>query len=251
MSYKVVLPVFEGPFDLLVYLIENARMSIYDIEISEITEQYIEFVRGMQNVNYARASEFMVLAATLLKIKSEMILPRSVKVDETEYEEDPRSELVERLIEYRKFKTAATFLGDRREMNSLIYDKPKEDISIYTDEPDEYLSLNLEQFTKAFELFMQKKLKEDQIREHYVRVEKDRTTMESRIAYIGSRLREAKATGIERISFYSLVPDITDPYDVVVSFVSVLQMMRDKTCEAVQESLYGEIMVIPCGERVY
>ena len=102
--YKVKLQSFEGPFDLLVYLIENAEMSIYDIRISEITTQYLDYIRQMEEQEINVAQEFMVLAASLIEIKSRMILPRSFDEGEEVVEEDPRKELVQRIIEYKKFK---------------------------------------------------------------------------------------------------------------------------------------------------
>ena len=98
MSYKVRLQSFEGPFDLLVYLIENAQMSIYDIRISEITRQYLAYIEDMKAMDFNVATEFMVLAATLIDIKSKMILPRATVEGEVLLEEDPRIELVERLL---------------------------------------------------------------------------------------------------------------------------------------------------------
>ena len=106
MGYRVKLDVFEGPFDLMVYLIEHAQMSIYDIRISEITDQYMEYVGSMQEADVNVYSEFMVLAAALLEIKSKMLLPRSVpENDSGEVPEDPRTELVAKLVEYQRFKT--------------------------------------------------------------------------------------------------------------------------------------------------
>ncbi|MBR5489229.1 MAG: segregation/condensation protein A, partial [Firmicutes bacterium] len=144
MSYKVKLQTFEGPFDLLVYLIENAQMSIYDIKISEITSQYLAYIQTMQETDVYVASEFMVLASALIEIKSKMILPRMV--DATGggvVEEDPRTELVQRLLEYKRFKQAAEILAEQEERCSHIYEKPQEDISAYLEEPDEYLRLDL------------------------------------------------------------------------------------------------------------
>ena len=104
MSYKVRLQTFEGPFDLLVYLIENAEMSIYDIKISEITSQYLAYIQTMQEMDVHVASEFMVLASALIEIKSKMILPRMVDPgDGNVVEEDPRTELVVRLLDYKRF----------------------------------------------------------------------------------------------------------------------------------------------------
>ena len=103
MSYRVKLNIFEGPFDLLVYLIEHARMSIYDIRVSEITTQYMAYIEQMQEADINPASEFMVLAAELLELKSKMLLPRKpVEEDSGAGYEDPRTELVEKLKEYKK-----------------------------------------------------------------------------------------------------------------------------------------------------
>ena len=154
MSYKVSLQTFEGPFDLLVYLIENAQMSIYDIKIAEITKQYMEYIETMKSMDVLVATEFMVLAATLIDIKSKMLLPRTATIDGTYIDEDPRSELVERLLEYKKYKKGADFLKEKEELMSMVYEKPQEDISAYLEDPDEYLALDIKQFASAFELFL-------------------------------------------------------------------------------------------------
>ena len=123
MSYKVKLQTFEGPFDLLVYLIENAQMSIYDIEIKSITGQYLEYIKAMQEMDIAVATEFMVLASSLIEIKSKMILPRISESGENMIEEDPRRELVARLVEYKKFKQAARILQEQEEAAESIFEK--------------------------------------------------------------------------------------------------------------------------------
>ena len=143
MSYKVRLRTFEGPFDLLVYLIENAQMNIYDIQISEITGQYLDYIKTMREMDFNVGTEFMVLAATLIDIKSRMILPRSGIEGTAAAEEDPRSDLVERLLEYKRFKKGAEILSEREDYMTLVYEKPQEDISAYLEQPDEYLSLDL------------------------------------------------------------------------------------------------------------
>lgn len=122
--YKVRLQSFEGPFDLLVYLIETAEMSIYDIKISQITNQYLGYLQAMQERNIAVATEFMVLAASLLEIKSKMILPRVSQEETALTEEDPRTELVERLLEYKRFKQAAQLLEEREEIGMRMFEKP-------------------------------------------------------------------------------------------------------------------------------
>ena len=161
--YKVRLQSFEGPFDLLVYLIETAEMSIYDIKISQITNQYLEYMQAMKERDVFVSTEFMVLAASLIEIKSKMILPRVSQEDGALLEEDPRTELVERLLEYKRFKQAARLFEEREESGTRIFEKPQEDISIYLQNPDEYLSLDIKQFAAAFRLFIEKKHKVESV----------------------------------------------------------------------------------------
>lgn len=248
MSYKVKLQTFEGPFDLLVYLIENAQMNIYDIQVSEITSQYLDYIKTMQEMDFNVGTEFMVLAATLIDIKSKMILPRVTADGAAELEEDPRSELVERLLEYKMFKKGAEALQEREEYMTLVYEKPQEDISAYLQQPDEYLSLDLKRFASAFDLFLRKKKREEDVRAHYTRVEREKATIEGRIEYIRGRFKSAFARGVRRLSLKDLIPDKKDRYDIVVTFTSVLQMMRDKYLDAEQNRVYGEITVM-LGER--
>lgn len=248
MSYKVRLQTFEGPFDLLVYLIENAQMSIYDIQISEITGQYMEYIEEMKAMDFNVATEFMVLAATLIDIKSKMILPRSTGAGETLMEEDPRSELVERLLEYKRFKQGAEELKAREEYMASVYEKPQEDISAYLEAPEEFLSLDIRRFANAFDLFLRKKKREEEVRAHYTRVEREKATIESRMVFIRDRFKRAFLKGIKGLSLKELIPDRKDRYDIVVTFVSVLQMMRDRYLDAQQKGIYGEITIIP-GER--
>ncbi len=247
MSYKVRLQTFEGPFDLLVYLIENAQMSIYDIKISEITSQYLAYIQTMQETDVYVASEFMVLASALIEIKSKMILPRMVDAgDGSVVEEDPRTELVQRLLEYKRFKQAAEILAEQEERCSHIYEKPQEDISAYLEEPDEYLRLDLAQFAAAFNLFIQKKQKVDSVRKHYTRIERERARMEERISYIAGVLK--KSIG-QFFSFKEFIHNKKDRYDVVVTFVSLLEMAKNRIVHVEQSSTYGDIQV-SAGQNV-
>ena len=246
MSYKVKLQSFEGPFDLLVYLIENAEMSIYDIRISEITNQYLEYIKAMREHDINVATEFMVLASTLIEIKSKMILPRMSIEGQTAAEEDPRSDLVERILEYKRFKRAAQILQEREEQSQHIFEKPQEDISEYLENPDEYLSLDLKQFASAFSLFIQKKQRVEAVRAHYTRIERERSTMESRIRMILGVVRRKIG---QVFSFKELIPDKNDRYDVVVTFMSLLEMAKERVLRVEQKSLYGDIKV-SAGERV-
>ena len=245
MSYKVKLKTFEGPFDLLVYLIENARVDIYDIAISEITDQYTPHLEEMQKLDVAVGSEFMVLAANLIDIKTKMLLPRLNEDGQEITEEDPRSQLVEKILEYKRFKQISQMLSEYEEENSHIYEKPKEDISEYLEQPDEYLSLEIGQFVNAFNLFLSKKKRVEDVRRHYVRIERERESTENRMAFIKNlfRMRNTRT-----VSFSDLVVDKEDKYDVVLAFTSVLEMSKARIVRADQQKMYGEIMITKLEE---
>ena len=242
MSYRVRTNLFEGPFDLLVYLIEHARMSIYDIRISEITAQYMKYVEQMREADVNLASEFMVLAAQLLEIKSKMLLPRTVidEEGETVYE-DPRTELVAKLAEYKKYKAASEMLEERREIAAASLEKPQEDLTEFTGEPDEYLILDADKFKLAFEDFLQRKKRLDEIRAHHIRTEKQRITTEARIAGIRNFFRELPEG--QRANFNELVQNKESKYDISITFSSVLEMMKERQLDAEQRKLFGDIEV--------
>lgn len=240
MGYKVKLNQFEGPFDLLVYLIENAQMSIYDIKISEITKQYIDYMEQMKKMDVPVAAEFLVLASALVEIKSKMLLPRTAPDEEGAIVEDPRSELVEKLLEYKQFKQLAEMLQRREETGMRIIEKPQEDLSVYTGEGDEYLSLDLKQFISAFEQFLHKRRKVEEIRKHHVRTEKQRVTAEARMADIHHYF---KVEPDRKADFRELIQKKDDKYDVALTFSSVLELMKERYLWAEQSYLYGDITI--------
>lgn len=241
MGYRVKLNVFEGPFDLLVYLIEHARMNIYDIQVSEITTQYLKYVEDMQKADVNVSSEFMVLAAALLEIKSKMLLPRTVSDDGTGLiAEDPRTELVEKLIEYKRFKMISEMLEARADETAMCLEKPQEDLAEYMGEPDEYLSLDIDKFRSAFEAFLNRKKKLEEIRAHHKRSEKQRITTEARIENIRDFFRGRES---DEADFKELIQKKDDKYDVAVTFSSVLEMMKSRRLDAEQKYLFGDITV--------
>ncbi len=242
MSYKVKLDIFEGPFDLLVYLIETAEMSIYDIRIAEITEKYLDALREMEKQDVAVTGDFMVLAATLIEIKSRMLLPNASP--DGEEAEDPRSELVQKLLEYKKAKAEAALLAEQEDYARRIYKKPQEDLSVYTKEPDEILNLDLPAFVKAFELFLQKKKRIEEMHTRYVRVERERMTLEARIEQIKSYFREGRS-----VKFLDLLGGKKTRSNAVLTFLSILELVRQKTLTARQRSNFGEITLTPAKEK--
>ena len=246
MRYKVKLDVFEGPFDLLVYLIENAQMSVYDIQIAEITNQYVEYIEKAKSLDIALASDFLVLAAALIEIKSKMLLPRARMDEEGNIQlEDPRSELVARLLEYKRFKNAAELLASAEEEAMLIFEKPQEDLSRYTNEPDIYLSLDIKRFVTAFNQFLLKKKKVEEIKKNYAKPETPKLTIEEKIDFIQKIF---KVKNKRTISFKELIQSEKDRYEIVVTFSSVLELARQKAIKVKQPVPFGDIKITEITE---
>ena len=240
MGYKVKLDVFEGPFDLLVYLIENAQMNIYDINVTEIANQYTSYIEKAKAFDIALASEFLVLAASLVEIKSKMLLPRAPAPEGLAEPADPRSELVSRLLEYKRFKNAAQMLERAEERAMYIFEKPQEDLARYTNEPDVYLSADIKYFVKAFDRFLQKKKKVEEIQKNYTKPEKTLLTIEEKEEFIQKIF---KVKNKRTVNFRELLLREGDRYETVVTFSTVLEMARQKTIEVRQPVAFGDIEV--------
>lgn len=240
--YKVRIDKFEGPFDLLVYLLENARMDIYDIKVSEITEQYIAYLKEMGDLDVEVGSEFIVLAAVLIRLKSRMLLPRINSQGEIVIEEDPRLELASKLAEYVRIKKIADMLQSREEYYANIFEKPGEDISKYLDAPDELLKADSDQFVSAFLAFLEKRKKVSEVKRRYDRVKRARASVEERISYMITVLdRKLEEKG--SVLFTELIPEDSDRYDVTLSFMSLLEMIKMQEVVADQQETYGDITV--------
>ena len=222
--YKVRIEQFEGPFDLLVYLIENARMDIYDIRVAEITEQYIDYLKEMEELSIEVGSEFIVLAAVLIRLKSRMLLPRADADGELQIEEDPRAELVSRLQDYMRTKKIAEMLQEREEYCLNIHVKPGE-----------------------FLAFLEKRKRLADVRKRYERVRRERSSVEDRIRQMTSILNRKLARG-GKVLFTELIPEQADRYDVTLSFLSLLEMIKAQEVDAKQQQLYGEIEVTKHGQ---
>ncbi len=242
MSYKVSLPVFEGPFDLLVYLIESAEMSIYDIRISEITEQYLAYLKQMRDWNIELSSEFMVLAAELLRIKSGMLLPGGSKEERSPgvVKEDPRGDLVRQLLEYKRCRAAGKALQERECAMEDVFTKPQEDISVYTSHPDEFLRLGTQEFIHTFSTFLHRKKRLEDTRKRYTTMRREKETMRSRMAMIRDIFLKTDSGDV--LDFRQLLPS-RSRIDAIVSFLAVLQMVRSQYLDVTQYGIYGTIEV--------
>lgn len=240
--YRVHIDKFEGPFDLLVYLIENAKMDIYDIEVAKITEQYIDYLKEMEELDVEVASEFIVLAAVLIRLKSHMLLPRVNDIGEEIMMEDPRTELVSRLADYIQIKSIAEMLASREEEATSIHTKPAEDLSQYLNNPDEILAGSEETLVKAFLLFLQKKQKVKEVKERYQRVRSSRETLEMRIQEMVN-LIELRFQTQDSFDFSELLPLKPAKSDISISFMSLLSLIKNQVVDAVQEENFGNIII--------
>jgi len=246
MSYKIRLNIFEGPFDLLVYLIERAEMSIYDIQISLITRQYLEYLDMMEENDIVVSSEFMVLAATLIEIKAKMLLPR-IREDGTEAE-DPRSELAKKLeknYEYNKFKKVAAALEEQREFSRLKLAKPQEDLLQYTGEPDIYLKMDMDSFINAFRNFIHRKHKNEELQLMRRGIERERLRLERKVSFIERLITAAREIKNKILKFSDMLSAEPDRADRVVTLIALLNMTQDGALKLRQKKSFGEIEIIP------
>ena len=243
MAIPVKLEVFEGPLDLLLHLIDKNKVDIYDIPIVEITEQYLEYIKQMKDRDMNIMSEFLVMAATLIDIKCRMLLPKEVNEDGEE--EDPRAELVQKLLEYKMYKFMSFELRDRlvdaarnmyREQNL-----PKE-VASYR-QPINYEELvgdmNLNKLHEIFKSIVRKQEdKIDPIRSQYGNIQKDEIDMDSKTLYVEAYAREHKS-----FSFRKLLEKQSSKMEVIVTFLIILELMKIGKINISQEDIFDDIMI--------
>ncbi len=243
MSLSVKLDVFEGPLDLLLYLIEKNKIDIYDIPIVVITEQYLEYIRNMQRQDMNVMSEFLVMAATLLDIKCRMLLPK--EVNEEGEEEDPRAELVQKLLEYKMYKYMAYELRDRQvDAAKTWYKKPMlpKEVADYKP-PIDYDALvgnvDLAKLNEIFKAVMHRREDRiDPIRSQFGRIEKDEINLEEKQSYIEEYVKNHR-----QFSFRRLLERQGSKMEVIVTFMAVLEMMKQGVISIQQQEAFGDIII--------
>ncbi len=229
------LEVFEGPLDLLLHLIKENKMDIFDIEIESITRQYLDYIHKMQENNLDIASAYLVMASELTLIKARMLLPRP-KVDEEETEEeDPRVELVARLLEYQAYKEITKTLKENESKRQEIHTKLPENINNYIEENTVITGeASLDLLVDAFKKFLVRKSEEKPLS---TKVTMKEITVSSRKLEIKSILKKEK-----KVSFFKLFPVSTKEY-IVATFLAILDMARNKELLIKQEELFSDIIV--------
>lgn len=243
MELEVKLQAFEGPLDLLLHLIEKNKVDIYDIPIVEITEQYLDYVSKMPKDDLDLASEFLVMAATLIDIKSRMLLPK--EIDENGEEIDPRAELVEKLIEYKMYKYAAVELRDMQVYaGKSMYKQPTvpEEVSKY--EPpvnlDSLLAdVDLNKLNDIFQMVLKRQVdKIDPVRSKFGKIEMEEVSLPDKISYVSTTVKKRK-----KCKFKQLLEEAHSKVEVIVSFLAILELIKVGEIEVRQDETFGEIYI--------
>lgn len=240
MAYRVKLQNFEGPLDLLLFLIKKNEVDIYDIPIAEITAQYLEYVEIIKLLDLESAGEFILLAATLIRIKAQMLLPRP-QTDEEEEIIDPRMELVSRLLEYKRFKELAVKLSNFEEDQGNVFSR-----GFYQElEPVTEVGIELDEDVTLFSLISAFKQVLDRMpKETFHRVEDIQISLDEQIEYILNQLSNGK-----RITFFELISHIRDKLMIVVTFIALLELIKRGKLIARQLKAFGEIWIVRKSDR--
>ena len=247
MSVLYKLETFEGPLDLLLHLIDKAEIDIHEVSISEITIQYMDYLHAMQELELEVTSEFLVMAATLLAMKSKQLLPKPPVFEEEDYSDwedyelDPRDELIQKLIEYRKYKQIAEQLRDKELDRSLVFSREPEDMTPFLKDrqvnPVE--GLHVSDLIKAF----QKALRRAARRNIIATVHRDEISVKDRIADIVQVLRK-----FETVRFSKLIRTNMNRHEIVVTFLAILELMKMKHIRCFQHELFEDIVIHWRGE---
>ena len=231
--YPIRVHNFEGPLDLLIHLIKKNEVNIYDVPITLITQQYVEYIDLMHEMDLDVAGEFLVMAATLIHIKSRMLLPRPDPAQQ-EPEEDPRDALIRRLLEHQKFKAAAELLHERETIRSAQWGRPDSSVAAIAGEAFEpELEVDLFSLIAAFRNVLERAK-----RRPVVPLPLEQVSIETRIEQLMARLSETEACGFE-----DLFADAHTRGDLVTTFLALLEMIRLKLVRVFQAAAFGEIRV--------
>ena len=232
-DYPIRLQVFEGPLDLLLHLIRKHELDIYDIPIALVTQQYLDYLDLMQELDLDVAGDFLVMAATLIHIKSRTLLPRPDPTQE-EPEEDPRQELVRRLLEHQKFKAAAELLHEREIERGAQFARPDGRVAdIVGEAPEPEIEVDLFSLMAAFRQVLERAR-----RRPHVILPPEQISIESRIEQLLARLSETEACGFE-----DLFADVDSRAGMIVTFLALLEMIRLKRVRVFQQGNFGPIRV--------
>jgi segregation and condensation protein A len=224
---------YEGPLDLLLDLIKQQKMSIHDIQISKITAQYLDYLHKLEELDVDVSAEFIYMAATLIYIKSKMLLPPDPLAGPEE-QEDPRADLVQRLVEHEKFKNAAQLLYQKQQIEENVWSKP--DKSLYNDEGTAGdLVVSLVDLVKVFQQVLERKKEVSRIELRH-----EEFTVAQMIAALRAQILASSDSSVNLIQFFEACPS---RHAMIVAFLALLEMVKLQAVALVQEKQFGEILV--------
>jgi segregation and condensation protein A len=230
--YKIVIPMYEGPLDLLLDLIKKQEMNIHDIQISKITAQYLDYLHKLEELDVDVSAEFIYMAATLIYIKSKMLLPPDPLAGPEEAADDPRAELVQRLVEHEKFKNAAQLLYQKQQIEENVWSKP--DKSLYDDEGTEgELVVSLVDLVKVFQQVLER-------RKEVTRIElrHEQFTVAQMIAQLRAQILASETNTVNLVEFFEACHS---RHAMIVAFLAVLEMVKLQAVAMVQQKQFGDI----------
>jgi segregation and condensation protein A len=229
-TLKLVLGEFAGPLDLLLYLIRQEQVDIYDIPVARITDEYLRYLQLMQEVDIAIAGDFLVMAASLIEIKSRMLLPRDPLAEIIEDDDDPRRELINQLLEHQKYKAAAQMLWSRATVEQAVFKRAE----LETDRQNPEVSVGLFDLLKVFQQILARR-KEEVMME----IERDEVTMTEML----ERLRNMVLSAGE-LNLLRFFERATSRRELVLAFLSVLELVRTTEISLIQRETFGEIIAL-------
>lgn len=243
---NIKIDAFEGPLDLLLHLIKHLEIDVYDIPIADVTSQYLNYIRAMKVLQLDVAGDYLVMAATLMAIKSKLLLPKQEidadQEDEGFYDsgEDPRDALVEQLLEYRKFKSAAALLKVKEEERSYYFSKEPANLELLQEKvPLEPLQISTFDLVAAFQEMFNKKMKKVPLQ---TKIKAEETSINEKMDFIMGKLRNVKANqGVLFTGFF----EKPTKNEMVTTFMALLELIKEKDIYIQQEITYGDIIVYP------
>lgn len=233
MEYKFKINEFEGPLDLLLHLIKQSEMDIMDIEIVKLTDQYLDYINNMEKFNLNVASEYLVLASTLTYLKSKALLPKKEEEDEDEEYSETKEELINRLLEYKRYKEVTNAFKVLEDARSNIYTKTPSNLKEYKENSIQLSDdITIEDLVKAFKKYLERKELSKPLQ---TKVTTREISITERRRSIKNILREKK-----KVEFFDLFEEFSKPY-VVVTFLSILEMAKEKELVIKQENNFEKI----------
>lgn len=232
-KYIVTIDNFDGPLDLLLHLIKEEDIDIYDIKIEDITKQYLNYIKKMKELNLEIASEYLVMASELIEIKSKMLLPKKKEQDEDNYEEDPREILIERLLAYKKYKEVTNNFKDLELSRKLILTKEPENLSYYAkEEKKEELGIN--DLIEAFNAILKRKELDSPLA---TKITKKELSVTEKVSKIKNILKQKKKINFEEIF------EVSTKEEVIISFLSILEMVKKDEIILIQDKNFSNIVI--------